>query len=60
MLALLANQGAEIIRILVQRQPGQIVCETYLDKKTSQERAGGMAQVEVMSSIQVQKKSVNK
>jgi hypothetical protein len=30
--ALLTNQEVEIIRILVQRQPGQMVCETYLEK----------------------------
>jgi hypothetical protein len=40
----LATQEAEIKRITVQRQPGQIVCETLSRKKPSQKRAGGVAQ----------------
>jgi hypothetical protein len=40
-----ATQKAEIRRIEVQSQPGQIVHETLSEKNTShQRRAGGMAQ----------------
>jgi hypothetical protein len=43
---ILATQEAEIRRIGVQSQPGQIVCETLSQKKKkpSQKRAGGVAQ----------------
>jgi hypothetical protein len=41
----LTNQEAEIRRIAVQSQPGQIVCETLSQKKNlSQKRAGRVAQ----------------
>jgi hypothetical protein len=40
----LATQEAEISRIRVQSQPGQIVCETLSGKNPSQKRAGGVAQ----------------
>jgi hypothetical protein len=42
---ILATQEAEIRRITVQSQPGQIVQETLSqEKKKSQKRAGGVAQ----------------
>jgi hypothetical protein len=39
---ILATQEAEIRRIAVQNQPGQIVCKPSL--QTSQKRSGGVAQ----------------
>jgi hypothetical protein len=39
-----ATQEAEISRILVQSQPGQIVRKTLSPKNPSQKRAGGVAQ----------------
>jgi hypothetical protein len=41
---ILATQEAEIRRIVVRSQPGQIVCETLSRKKLSRKRAGGVAQ----------------
>jgi hypothetical protein len=41
---ILATQEAEIRRIMVQSQPGQIVQETLSQKTPSQKRAGGVAQ----------------
>jgi hypothetical protein len=41
---ILATQEAEIRRIEVQSQPGQIVRKTITWKKPSQKRAGGVAQ----------------
>jgi hypothetical protein len=41
---ILATQEAEIRRILVQSQPGQIVLETLSWKNPSQKKAGGVAQ----------------
>jgi hypothetical protein len=41
---ILAIQEAEIRRIMVQSQPGQIVCEILSQKTLSQKRAGGAAQ----------------
>jgi hypothetical protein len=43
---ILTNQEAEIRRISVGSQPGQIVCETLsqTNKQKSQKRAGGVAQ----------------
>jgi hypothetical protein len=41
---ILATQEAEIRRIAVQSQPGQIVHETLPRKKTFTKRAGGVAQ----------------
>jgi hypothetical protein len=41
---ILATQEAEIRRITVWRQPGQIVCKTLSWKNPSQKRAGGVAQ----------------
>jgi hypothetical protein len=41
---ILATQEAEIRRIMVQSQPGQIVHETLSRKNPSQKRAGGVAQ----------------
>jgi hypothetical protein len=43
MLIILAIQEA-IRRIVVQSQPGQIVCKTLSQKNPSQKRAGGVAQ----------------
>jgi hypothetical protein len=43
-LIILTTQEAEIRRITVQSQPGQIVCETLFQKSPSQKRAGGVAQ----------------
>jgi aspartate/tyrosine/aromatic aminotransferase len=44
---ILATQEAEFIRITVQSQPRQIVCETLSRKHTLQKkRTGGMSQVE--------------
>jgi hypothetical protein len=43
---LVATQEAEIRRIEVQSQPGQIVLETLSQKHPSQKRSGGMAQGE--------------
>jgi hypothetical protein len=40
---ILAAQEAEIRRIMVWSQPGQIVCETLFWKNPWQERAGGVA-----------------
>jgi hypothetical protein len=42
---ILAAQEAEIRRIVVQSQPRQIVHETLSQKYSSQNRAGGVAQV---------------
>jgi hypothetical protein len=42
---ILATQEAEISRIVVQSQPGQIVPETLSGKYPSQGRAGNVAQV---------------
>jgi hypothetical protein len=39
-----ATQEAEIRRITVQNQPGEIIQETLLPKNPSQKRAGGVAQ----------------
>jgi hypothetical protein len=41
---ILAIQEAEIRRITVQSQPGQIVHKTLYQKNPTQNRAGGMAQ----------------
>jgi hypothetical protein len=41
-----ATQEAEIRRITVQSQPGQIVRKTLSQKNPSQNRAGGVAQGE--------------
>jgi hypothetical protein len=41
---ILATQEAEIMRITVGSQPGQIVCETLFQKTLHQKRAGGVAQ----------------
>jgi hypothetical protein len=41
---ILATQEAEIRRIAVRSQPGQIVSETLSRKDLSQKRAGGVAQ----------------
>jgi hypothetical protein len=41
---ILATQEAEIRRVAVQSQLGQIVQETLSQKNPSQKRAGGMAQ----------------
>jgi hypothetical protein len=43
---ILANQEAEIRRIVVGSQPGQIVHETLSRKNPTQKRAGGVAQGE--------------
>jgi hypothetical protein len=43
---ILATQEAEIKRITVQSQPGQIVCETLSQKTLHKNRAGGVAQGE--------------
>jgi hypothetical protein len=40
---ILATQEAEIRRIMVWNQPGQKFSRPYLEKKTSQKRAGGIA-----------------
>jgi hypothetical protein len=39
-----STEEAEIRRIMVQCQHGQIVCKTLSQKRPSQKRAGGMAQ----------------
>jgi hypothetical protein len=44
MLIILATPEAEIRRIVVPSQPGQIVQETLSQKNPSQNRAGGVAQ----------------
>jgi hypothetical protein len=41
---ILVTQEAEIRRIMVQSQPGQIVLETLSRKNQSQKRAGGVAE----------------
>jgi hypothetical protein len=41
---ILATSEAEMRRLKVQRQPGQIVCETPILKNPSQKRASGVAQ----------------
>jgi hypothetical protein len=43
---ILATQEAEIRRIMVQSQPGQIVCKTLSQKTLHKNRAGGVAQDE--------------
>jgi hypothetical protein len=43
-LVILTTLEAEIRRIGVQSQPGQIVRRPYLEKNPSQKRAGGVAQ----------------
>jgi hypothetical protein len=40
---ILATQEAEIWRITVRSQPGQILCKTPPQKNPSQKRAGGVA-----------------
>jgi hypothetical protein len=40
---ILATQEAEIRRIAVQSQPGEVVCKTLSSKNPSQKRAGGVA-----------------
>jgi hypothetical protein len=40
----LATQEAEIKKIIVHSQPGQIVLEVLFQKTPSQKRAGGVAQ----------------
>jgi hypothetical protein len=42
--AILATQEAQIRRMEVRSQPGQIVYETLSGKNSSQKRAGGVAQ----------------
>jgi hypothetical protein len=51
---ILATCEAEIRRILVWSQTGQIVCETLSWKNPSQKKAGGVAQVSALSSIKPQ------
>jgi hypothetical protein len=41
---ILATQEAEIRRIMVQSQSGQIVCETISENTYHKKRAGGVAQ----------------
>jgi hypothetical protein len=41
---ILATQEAEISRIAVRSQPGQIVCKTLSQKNPSEKMAGGVAQ----------------
>jgi hypothetical protein len=41
---ILATQDAEIRRIAIQSQPGQIIHETLSQKNLSQKMAGGVAQ----------------
>jgi hypothetical protein len=41
---ILATQEAEIRRITVQSQPGEIVLKALSQKNSPQKRAGGMAQ----------------
>jgi hypothetical protein len=41
---ILATQEAEIRRIVVRSQPGQIVCETLYGKNYSHNSAGGVPQ----------------
>jgi hypothetical protein len=43
---ILATQEAEIRRIMVQSQPGQIFCKTLSRKTFHKNRAGGVAQSE--------------
>jgi hypothetical protein len=43
---ILATQEAEINRIVVQSQPGQIVCETLSQKTLHKNKAGGVVQGE--------------
>jgi hypothetical protein len=50
---ILATQEAEIRRIEVQSQPGQIVCETLSQKNPSQQSAGGVVKVKALSSAPV-------
>jgi hypothetical protein len=40
----LTTQEAEIRRIMVHSQPGQIICETLSQKNSSQKRTGRVAQ----------------
>jgi hypothetical protein len=44
MLVILGTWEAEIRRMVVQSQPGQIVCKILSQKTPSQKRAGGVAQ----------------
>jgi hypothetical protein len=44
MLVILATQEAEIRRIMVQKQPRQIVLKIYLENTHHKNRAGGVAQ----------------
>jgi hypothetical protein len=46
MLVILATREVEIRRIIVQRQTGQIVCETLFQKILQKYSAGGVAQGE--------------
>jgi hypothetical protein len=48
---ILATHEAEIRRITVRSQPGQIVLETLFQKSLSQKRAGGVAEGEVTALI---------
>jgi hypothetical protein len=43
---ILATQEAQKRRIVVQRKPGKIVCETLSRKTLHKNRAGGVAQCE--------------
>jgi hypothetical protein len=52
---ILATQEAEIRRIAVQSQSGQIVCEILSGKIPSQKRAGGVAQSRLNSSSRTPK-----
>jgi hypothetical protein len=47
---LLATQEAEIRRMVVQSQSGQIVCKALSRKNPSQKRAGGGLKVKALSS----------
>jgi hypothetical protein len=55
---ILATQEAEIKRIAIQSQPGQIVCETLSRRNPSQKRAGGMAQGAVQTLALQKKKKI--
>jgi hypothetical protein len=57
---ILATQEAEIKRIVVRSQLGQVVCKTLSQKHSSQKRAGGVAQgVGPGSSPSTAKKKIN-
>jgi hypothetical protein len=60
MLVILATREAEMRRIMVQRQPWQVVSKTLSQKNSSRKRAGGVAQGSNPSTAKQTNKQTNK